>query len=48
MTRRIILLVVALFMMSCATVYERQIQFNEEEYASYEGSGTGRLCGQAI
>ena len=47
MTRRIFLLGLALFAMSCATVYERQVQFNEEEYAPYKGLGTARLCGQA-
>ena len=48
MTRRIVLLLAAFLMMSCATVYERQVQFNEEEYAPYDVSGTARLCGQAF
>ena len=47
MTRWIVLLLGAFFMMSCAGTYERQAEFNPEEYAPYEGTGTGRVCGQA-
>ena len=47
MTRRVLLLLTALFLMSCATVYERQAKFIEEEYAPYKNAGTARLCGQA-
>jgi len=48
MTRWIVLLLVAFLMMSCARTYDRQAEFNPEEYAPYEGPGTGRVCGQAF
>ena len=47
MTRWIVLLLVALLMMSCARTYDRQVEFNPEEYAPYVGTGTARVCGQA-
>jgi hypothetical protein len=47
MTRWIVLLLVALLMMSCARTYDRQAEFNPEEYAPYVGTGTARVCGQA-
>ena len=47
MTRWIVLLLVALFMMSCARTYERKAEFNPEEYAPYASTGTARVCGQA-
>jgi hypothetical protein len=47
MTRGIVLLLVAFLMMSCAKTYDREAKFIPEEYATYEGTGTGRVCGQA-
>ena len=47
MTRWIVLLLVVFLMMGCAKLYERQAEFNQEEYASYEKPGTARVCGQA-
>ena len=47
MTRWIVLLLVAFLMMSCARTYDRQVEFNPEEYAPYVGTGTARVCGQA-
>lgn len=47
MTRRIVLLLMALMMMSCAKTYDRKAEFNHEEYAPYAGEGTARICGQA-
>ena len=47
MTRWIVLLLVALMMMGCARPYDRQAEFNPEEYAPYQGTGTARVCGQA-
>ncbi len=47
MTQWIVLLLVAFLMMSCARTYDRQVEFNPEEYAPYVGTGTARVCGQA-
>jgi len=47
MTRWIVLLLVALLMMSCTRTYDRQAEFNPEEYAPYVGTGMARVCGQA-
>jgi len=47
MTRWIVLLLVAFLMIGCAKIYERQAEFNQEEYAPYEATGTARVCGQA-
>lgn len=47
MTRWIVLLLVAFLMMGCARTYERQAEFNQEEYAPYEESGMARVCGEA-
>ena len=47
MKRWIVLLLVAFLMMACARTYNRQAEFIQEEYASYEGPGTARVCGQA-
>ncbi len=47
MTRWIVLLLVIFLMMSCARTYDRQAEFNPEEYAPYEDTGTARVCGQA-
>jgi hypothetical protein len=47
MTRWIVLLLIAFSMVSCARTYERTAEFNPEEYAPYEGTGTARICGQA-
>lgn len=47
MTRWMILLLMPLFMMSCAKTYDRKAEFIHEEYAPYAGEGTARICGQA-
>lgn len=47
MTQRFFLLLMALFIMSCAKTYDRQALFIPEEYAPYEAAGTARICGQA-
>ena len=47
MTRWIVLLLIALFMIGCARTYEREATFIQEEYAPYEGKGTAQVCGQA-
>ena len=47
MTRWIVLFLVAFLMMGCARTYERQAEFNQEEYAPYEEPGMARVCGQA-
>ena len=47
MTRWIAVLLMALFLMSCAKTYDRKAEFIHEEYAPYAGEGTARICGQA-
>ena len=47
MIRRILLLLLAFLFMGCAKTYDRQVEFIQEEYAPYEGTGTARICGQA-
>jgi len=47
MTRWIALLLMALVMTNCAKTYDRKAEFIHEEYASYAGKGTARICGQA-
>ena len=47
MTRWVVVFLLAFLMMGCGRTYERQVEFNQAEYASYEEPGTARVCGQA-
>ncbi len=48
MKRWIVLVLIALFVVSCVKPYKRKAEFIPEEYAQYEGAGSSTICGQVL